>query len=224
MWAGSVVNSMMPLLVGTAATGKFSAGVEFSTALNAPYAIIPIVLCISLFGDKATLAKRRRGATASVGGGGAFVCMLAASHAALVLLHTVQLMAVLGSDAEVAQHWREEVEPVLQQPDKTNVLLIQSVQYFYFLGLYHCFALWEIYHRWRHATRSVLGNAADWSALGLGAYLQGMWIQLFMASAEYTSPGNIRIVWGGASEHQLTVALAVVGAALAQCWAYHRWD
>jgi hypothetical protein len=36
VWAGSVIFSMMPLLLGAAATGKFSDGVEISTAMNAP--------------------------------------------------------------------------------------------------------------------------------------------------------------------------------------------
>ena len=36
VWAGSVIFSMMPLLLGAAATGKFSDGVEISTAMNVP--------------------------------------------------------------------------------------------------------------------------------------------------------------------------------------------
>ena len=32
IWAGSVINSMMPLLMGAAATGIYSHGIELSTA------------------------------------------------------------------------------------------------------------------------------------------------------------------------------------------------
>ena len=44
IWSGSIINSMMPLLMGAAATGKYSSGVELSTALNAPYVFVPLVI------------------------------------------------------------------------------------------------------------------------------------------------------------------------------------
>ena len=58
IWAGSVINSMMPLLMGAAATGIYSHGIELSTALNAPYVIIPVVIASKLMRATKQGAKR----------------------------------------------------------------------------------------------------------------------------------------------------------------------
>lgn len=119
VWGGSIIFSMMPLLVGSAATGKFSDGVELSTAMNAPYVAIPVALAYQLFRpasyNPARGRKRRSTSTeldsVTIGIG----CVAAASHCVLVLLHTVQIMSVLGSKASIATWWLTEVEPVLKQ-------------------------------------------------------------------------------------------------------------
>ena len=226
IWSGSIINSMMPLLMGAAATGKYSSGVELSTALNAPYVFVPLVITYNAMtarnggrgqsppqpsteslmwpdgptllvyfevyyyhlatSNKVPLSKVQdvpeliRHANSYDGGlrqmqqemetkygqspkhvykqcqaecGGATatplqvlwhvktrrvaswspvpVCLLVASHGALVLLHVVRTMAVLDSGATVAQQWRTLYEPVLAQPDGTNVILFQCVQSFF---------------------------------------------------------------------------------------------
>jgi hypothetical protein len=125
VWAGSIIFSMMPLLIGSAATGKYSDTVELSTAMNAPYVIIPIALCYQLFesatGTPRRGRARRRGSSSqpdpemAAAGIGA-----AAASAAMVLLHTLQAMAVLGSKAKVARWWVTDVEPVLAQVSATT--------------------------------------------------------------------------------------------------------
>jgi hypothetical protein len=209
-WAGSVIYSMMPLLMGGAATGKFSNGVQASTALNAPYVLIPIILCFKLFGESGSGTSSRKSMYS-----GASCLVQGVSHGGMVFLHTIQLMAVLQSKAGVAQWWLSKVEPVLRQTDGTNILLIQAVQSFYFSGMYHCFAIWELWYRFQNnSKRSVLSNASDWSALILGGYLQGACVQLLMATSTYHKPGKIVFDFGPVNNNQLIVGfgtLLVVG-------------
>eukprot|EP00928_Gymnodinium_smaydae_P065411 TRINITY_DN48563_c0_g1_i1.p1 TRINITY_DN48563_c0_g1~~TRINITY_DN48563_c0_g1_i1.p1 ORF type:complete len:372 (+),score=56.48 TRINITY_DN48563_c0_g1_i1:49-1164(+) len=208
VWAGSVIFSMMPLLLGSAATGKFSDGVELSTAMNAPYVIIPVALAVQLF-------RQRPVADVCDERGSAVKCrtsiavIAAASHAILVLLHTLQAMAVLGSKAGITQRWVAGFEPVLAQPDGTNAVLVGVVQYFFWFVPYHCFAAWEWVCRLALNRPGSLGaSACDWSALVLGGYLQGVFVQTFMAVAEYDGPGKL-------SFNLHTSALAIGASTLA---------
>jgi len=190
MWAGSVINSMIPLLLGGAATGKYSPDVEFSTALNAPYVIIPILIAIKLM-DSRTDKHVKRGAKVRSPATATLTCLIVVTHIGLIVLHVVRTMSVVGSDAPIAQRWLQKFEPSLQQNDGTNIILIQTLQSFFWLVPYHCVALWEAFSRFRYSRRSLLANAGDWAFLVTGAYLQSCFIRFFMTVADYQGPGQI---------------------------------
>lgn len=245
IWAGSVINSMMPLLLGGAASGKFSAHVEFSTTMNAPYVLIPIVLAFHLFNSKAVprvpeqlplaalpldLVGSEAGPDVSVSRGArvapprsfALDVFLALSHAALVVVHTVQTMVVFGSKAGVAGRWVSMVEPILKEDD-TNVLLVQCAQYFFYFNLFHCVAVWEIGHRLHCGKRSVLANGSDWAALALGGYLQGLFTSSYMAMAKYHAPGQIEYDFVNAGP-TTALALFIVLVSAIQTWSFIDTD
>merc|ERR1719291_1584039 len=103
-------------------------------------------------------------------------------------------MAALGSGAAVARRWVAHVEPVLAQPDGTNAVLVGVSQYFFWFVPYHCFAAWEWGCRLAYGRRGTLGAAAgEWSALVLGGYLQGVFVQTFMAVVQYDGPGKLSL-------------------------------
>lgn len=126
-------------------------------------------------------------------------------------------MASLKSDAAIARTWLNDVEPALQQKDGTNVLLVQSLQSFFYLMPYHCVSLYEVYSRAVCGKVTFLGGGkeggAAWSSLVLGAYLQSSFVQCYMTMAEYQGPGEITYV-----KHDPTILVngAVIAGALYQ--------
>ena len=213
VWSGSVINSMMPLLIGAAATGRHSADVQLSTSMNGPYIFIPIVITYDLMTKKQQQIKRK---SRKIKAGGMMpMVILVVTHTAFILLHVLRTMASLNSDASIARVWRDDIEPALRQEDGTNVLLVQSFQSFFYLLPYHCLSLYEVYSMVFRGKKSFLGGtaAAAWSSLVLGAYLQSSFTSWFMTVAEYRGPGDI--VYKG---HDATAMIngAVVAAALCQ--------
>jgi hypothetical protein len=99
-----------------------------------------------------------------------------------------QAMSVLGSKSAISRRWLAEVEPVLEQRDRTNVILIGVLQFFFYFVPLHCFAVWEWLCRLAWGRRGALGNASDWSALMLGGYLQGVFVHTMMAITTYVPP------------------------------------
>ena len=98
---------------------------------------------------------------------------------------------------------------VLQQPDGSNVMLVQSLQSFFYLIPYHCLSIWEALTRVHHGKASFGGQgAAAWSSLSLGAYLQSSFVSWFMTVAD-TSP------WRYLPSGTTTSTLALVVVALA---------
>ena len=137
VWGGSIINSMLPLLIGGAATGIFSSSVEMSTSLNAPYVIIPVIIVHTLFNESSSPrirqgAKLRKSDILS----NLHYIVLSVTHMILVILLVVRTMTVLKSDATIAKYWLT-VEPVLEQKDGTNVILIDTIQALFWIGPYH---------------------------------------------------------------------------------------
>ena len=160
--SGSVSNSMMPVLVGAAATDKYSADVELSTALSVPYVLVPIMLAYSLTAGSSDAKKEsnkgeKKKKSDNLNTSKFNSAMLVLSHGALVVLHVLRAMASLNSEAPVAQWWRNDVEPVLQQQDGSNVMLLQSLESFFYLIPYHCLSIWEAFTRVHHGKAPFLG-------------------------------------------------------------------
>ena len=217
VWSGSIINSMLPLLIGGAATGIFSSSVEMSTAMNAPYVLIPVIIVHTLFNESSSPrirqgAKLRKSDILS----NLHYIMLSVTHMSLVILLVVRTMSVLRSDATIAKYWLT-VEPVLEQSDGTNVILIDSLQALFWLGPYHLYSIFECYIRATKQHRGCLANG-NWASLILGAYLQSSFIRVFMTCATYASPGIIEYSFHLAT---LVVNLFVLAVALFHSWSMH---
>jgi hypothetical protein len=122
---------MMPLLLGGAASGKYSADCQLSTAMNAPYVIIPIVLAFHLFREQPPRKQEASSLTVRLASSCALDAILGLTHGAIVVVHTVQAMVVFRSKAGVATWWGADVEPVLVE-DETNVLLVSLIIFVFF--------------------------------------------------------------------------------------------
>ena len=269
VWSGSIINSMMPLLMGTAATGKYSSGVELSTAMNAPYILVPIIITYNLMSASPTTTTTTN-VTSIVMSNGAVVVVetevspnviiaangmisykkdsntpdnqsrttvsthdlndpttstlmgsiLVVTHIAFILLHVVRTMAVLNSDAKVAKTWLA-MEPVLEQQDQTNVMLIQCIQSFFYLIPYHCLSVWEIFNRAYYNKSSVFESIGDWSFLVLGAYLQSTFIAWFMTVATYKEAGTV--VYSSFDCTTTWIAVLIVVVILFQAYPFHKY-
>ena len=177
VWGGSIINSMLPLLIGGAATGIFSSNVEMSTSLNAPYVLIPVIIVHTLFNESSSPrirqgAKLRKSDILS----NLHYIVLSVTHMILVILLVVRTMTVLKSDATIAKYWLT-VEPVLEQKDGTNVILIDTIQALFWIGPYHLYNIFECYTRATKQHRGFLANG-NWSSLIMGAYLQSSFIRV----------------------------------------------
>jgi len=218
VWGGSIINSMLPLLIGGAATGIFSSSVEMSTSLNAPYVLIPVIIVHTLFNESSS-SRIRQGAKLMKSDiqSNLHYIMLSLTHMSLVILLVVRTMSVLKSDATIAKYWLT-VEPVLEQSDGSNVILIDSLQALFWLGPYHLYSIFECYTRATKQHRGCLANG-NWSSLIMGAYLQSSFIRVFMTCATYASPGIIEYSFHLAT---LAVNLFVVSVALFHSWSMHE--
>jgi len=218
VWGGSIINSMLPLLIGGAATGIFSSRVEMSTSLNAPYVLIPVIIVHTLFNESSS-SRIRQGAKLMKSDiqSNLHYIMLSLTHMSLVILLVVRTMSVLKSDATIAKYWLT-VEPVLEQSDGSNVILIDSLQALFWLGPYHLYSIFECYTRATKQHRGCLANG-NWSSLIMGAYLQSSFIRVFMTCATYASPGIIEYSFHLAT---LAVNLFVVSVALFHSWSMHE--
>ena len=165
--------------------------------MNAPYLLIPLVLAHKLMSKgsgkttKRRTKKHRRRQQKFAPLSLLQVTVLGVTHAGMVVLHIVRTMGVLKSEASISKQWVRDFEPVLKQSDGMNVILIQTLQSFFYLIPYHMLSIWEIWTRVRYHRRGLIGNANDWSALVLGMYSQASFIQYFMTIATYKSPGEI---------------------------------
>ena len=217
VWSGSIINSMLPLLIGGAATGIFSSSVEMSTSLNAPYVLIPVIIVHTLFNESSSPRIRQGAKLRKIDIlSNLHYIALSVTHMSLVILLVVRTMSVLRSDATIAKYWLT-VEPVLEQGDGTNVILIDSLQALFWLGPYHLYSIFECYTRATKQHRGFLANGS-WSSLIMGAYLQSSFIRVFMTCAIYASPGIIEYSFHLAT---LVVNLFVLVVALFHSWSMH---
>jgi len=101
-------------------------------------------------------------------------------------------------------------------------VLVGIVQYFFYFVPLHCFAAYEWLCRLAWGRAGPMGNAADWTSLMLGGYLQGVCIQTFMATVGYGGPGELSLLPERA--HACTVGALTVTAAAVQMAAFLTWD
>lgn len=181
IWAGSVLNSMIPLLMG-AATGPHSKDIQVATAFNGPYVFLPVVIIVVLL----TKASRKAGPGDRVKTNSIWADLaLFAFHIGMILLHTVRCMTVLDSQAPITLEMKK-LEPILTFREMAGseaddlqdfaFIRIQIVQWFLWFVPWHCAALYEQVERIRTNKRTVLLGTygVDLAAVVFGGYLQSV--------------------------------------------------
>jgi hypothetical protein len=166
MWCGSIINSMMPLLVG-AAVGPFSGEIQVSTALNAPYVVFPTLVAIQLYARRHHHARVRMPLLLA----GA----LCVYHVAVAASHVVRVMVALQSQASVADWFAKQVEPVLVF-DQSKFIAVQAMQWMFWFVPWHLVCTFDLAMRALGRTTFFTTHSPDVAALALGAYMQAQFV------------------------------------------------
>jgi len=124
IWCGSMVCSLISLLFG-GAIGPFSGEIEYSTALNVPWVIMPMFV-ISYTAAHRTIASSKKGRTSDKIDFPAVSIALSILHIGSISLHVIRGMAMFGSNASIAVYWRENIEPNAYT-DETKHALVASI-------------------------------------------------------------------------------------------------
>ena len=190
LWAGSIINSMTPLLMG-AATGAFSGNIKPSTALNAPYVLVPIAYAVSMFTkNENNNVKKQVGAKCM----SFFDLVRILGHICSILFHIIRCMVVLGSQASVAHWWSVNFEPILDVSNKSSdkgypdygVVTVQILQNFFYMIPYHgaCVAVIVLKKR--------LPNLSKLSVLMAGAHLNAQVVYVTIGSFRFIEFGDLQ--------------------------------
>ena len=217
VWAGSIINSMPVLLLG-GATGVYSADIKPSTALNAPYVLVPIAYLSALLAAPSTEEPKEAGrkataaaATPKLSTPAAYAW--AAAHALAVVVHAWRAVVVMGSRAPLALQWVESVEPVLAQATRPSFgfLRVQCLVFAFYYIPFHAWACYALL-----MARPAKGRTlTTWATVFAGGYAQ----------AQATCGGAALLSWTGfeplapqsvpAGGWALGLALALLPAAFA---------
>lgn len=182
VWAGSIINSMAPLLLG-AATGPYSDEIQLATALNAPYVFFPFGILIYLL-SMTPITHRREGSGSRVRSHHLLTDVALMLYNFLVpIVHILRVMCVMDSEAPIVAYWKK-VEPVFDKKamaDKNDLqdyafMAIQANQWAFWFILWHWASLYEQIERIRTGKRTILlgDRGVDFAALMLGGYLQSL--------------------------------------------------
>jgi len=182
VWAGSIINSMAPLLLG-AAIGPYSGEIQMATALNTPYVFFPVGVAIYLL-STASSTRSTEGPGTRVRSHNALVDIVLICYNFFVpMIHIVRAMCVLGSQSPVVRWW-VKIEPLF---DRTNLydtddqqdfafMQVQVLQWAFWFVPWHWAALYEQLARIHTNKRTIVlgAHGADFAAIAFGGYLQSM--------------------------------------------------
>ncbi|KAH9256643.1 hypothetical protein BASA81_005147 [Batrachochytrium salamandrivorans] len=174
IWAGSIINSMFPLLVG-AFVGPYSPEIGLATWLNAPYVVFPVSVIVYLM-----QRRRTESSHVAVNNRSPVDFLVILFHLVMPVVHLIRVLVVLGSQHWLANWWTTQVEPIwrpghaLDLDDRQDLafLSVQTVQSAWWFIPIHMFVAYELVRRTRKNVRRAGGVEADLSALLAGAYLQ----------------------------------------------------
>lgn len=183
VWAGSVLNSMSPLLFGSG-TGPYAAEIQLSTALNGPYVLLPITV-IALLLKQVDRPNNTHKSHVPAGSVSVFVdVILLAYNFVVPILHLIRVLCVLDSQTGIALYWKTNVEPILDVAtikdlsDKQDFAFvrIQVLQWAWWFCMWHWLCLYESVERIRTSRRTFVfaRYGVDISAVILGGYLQSI--------------------------------------------------
>lgn len=190
VWAGSIINSMPVLLLG-GASGVFSSHIKPSTALNAPYVLVPIAYLASILEDGRELGSAKRGVAAKDGVNGRWgdttaveKYFWAAFHFGAICVHALRAAVVLGSQAPLALWWGVHVDPILLMTSRAShgFVRVQCLVFFFYYVPYHAWALYDLLlvsttnsDATTTASRAKgvrKSRRATWATIFAGGYLQ----------------------------------------------------
>ena len=217
LWAGSIINSMPPLLMG-GATGAFSANIKPSTALNAPYVLIPIAYAVSIFSNNDSNKAKKSARKVASWSDSVRIC----GHVFSILFHIIRCMAVLDSRSTVARWWMTNCEPILDVASRSypdyGVVRVQMLQSFFYLIPYHGACVAAIISNHQSATY------AKWSVLMAGANLNAQLVYMTIGSFRLVDFGDLHWLKPPSSFYLVNAGLlcfALVDALV--CWT-QTWD
>ena len=166
-WFGSVVNSLLVFLPGSA-LGTFALELKPAFLLNVPYVIVPLSFLARLAAESSSLPPRR-----NVFCTGPLLCwLLALASLLLAALSTVRLLAVLSCPLPFAQQWLM-LEPSLADPLVYPAM--QALVDFFYRAPAQLFLAYTLFQR------SVSPAARLLAWLNLGAASQGVFSYSFTA-------------------------------------------
>lgn len=188
VWAGSIINSMPVLLLG-GASGVYSADIKPSTALNAPYVLVPIAYLISILTPKSPGAVSQDAGGRTVGPVGPSTYAWAGAHAAAIGIHSWRAIVVLGSRAPLALWWVSHVDPVLGDVTRPSFgfVRVQILVFFFYYIPFHSWAVYSLLVPSSTKTAAGRQRLATWATFFAGAYAQ----------AQATSGGAACLKWVG---------------------------
>lgn len=220
VWCGSIVNSMPVLLLG-AATGSYSGEIQLSTALNAPYLLVPLAICAYAL---TTASPRVPPVPTPLPKIARFIeFCFSVLYFSAIIIHTLRAMVVLGSRSALATQWLQQVEPVLAEP--TGFARIQVLVNFFLLGSWELFSMVEAFRRAITATVSEWPLSSDkfdrLALIFLGVALQAHVCWIVMVLCRWESFTLVDSGFTTLSSVQLTV-LGLLYPLLRTCQTYSR--
>lgn len=197
IWAGSIINSMFPLLVG-AFLGPYSHEIGLATWLNAPYVVFPVAVIVYLM-----QSRRSESSHVAVNNRSPVDALVIVFHLAMPMVHLIRVLAVLGSRHWLASWWIARVEPIwgvghtLDVDDQQDLafLTAQAVQFAWWFTPVHLFAAYELVQRTRTNLRRAGGMEVDLSALLVGAYLQSTACVVGSSVLDMNPNAQFGVVW-----------------------------
>lgn len=196
VWAGSIINSMGPLLIG-AAIGPYSAELKLATWFNAPYVLFPVSVVVWL------MQRRHAVSECKVSNRSPLDFLIICFHLVMPAIHIVRVMTVLKSRTPIVHWWTTYVEPVwgnigdVDDLQDYSFLSAQVMQFAWWFIPFHMYFTYELVQRTHTNMRRAGGVEVDLSALVLGAYLQSTACLVGVSVLDVGSNGGLVLRNGG---------------------------
>ena len=175
IWSGSIIQSMPVLLLG-AATGVYSDKIHFSTALNIPYVLCPVLIAayalnVNKSDNILNIVNNR-----NTGYDIIIRIFLIMCHALSIVIIILRAMVVMHSKTSISLEWGRHMEPVLLE--SSGFIIIQSIQSFFYYIPYHGICIFILLSLFRRKV-DIINNY--WMFIFSGGYLQSQFCFILTA-------------------------------------------
>ncbi|GFO47835.1 transmembrane 6 superfamily member 1 [Plakobranchus ocellatus] len=172
-WAGSLLNSMVVLLLG-AVTGNHP--IKLSIFVNTPYLLLPIITSVKLLHERPPQARSFLQFPNIFKRPVDFLFLLYFGAALCISIY--RALAAMGGNYSSMKLYVKDYDPYLRDP--TNFPFIQVSSYAYFFVTYYLFAIYGLLCPGQHWM-------ADWSLIHAGAAAQGQMTYILGARHHHTN-------------------------------------